>query len=124
MNSGGRGRGLSGPRPARGAVLVTGGAGYVGSHVVLALREAGYADGVFPAPFLAKPGRKKGQRSAENSQPNAPYTASPVSPPVVSGCLDTKMRWSHPVPGPGNADRPGPGGSAKTARSQRSTAWY
>ena len=42
MNSGGRGRGLSGPRPARGAVLVTGGAGYVGSHVVLALREAGY----------------------------------------------------------------------------------
>ena len=42
MNSGGRGYRLWGPRPARGTVLVTGGAGYVGSHVVLALCEAGY----------------------------------------------------------------------------------
>ena len=52
MNAGGRGcgpvRAAAGPGPGVGAgrdggsVLVTGGAGYVGSHVVLALCEAGY----------------------------------------------------------------------------------
>ena len=42
MNCGARGDRPWGPRAARGAVLVTGGAGYVGSHAVLALCEAGY----------------------------------------------------------------------------------
>ena len=42
MKSGARRDRPWGPPPARGAVLVTGGAGYVGSHAVLALCEAGY----------------------------------------------------------------------------------
>ena len=37
-------------------------------------------------------------------------SASPDSPPAVSGCLDIDMPLSNPVPGPGDGDRPCAGG--------------
>ena len=71
----------------------------------------------------AERAQKRSEQPAEWTVQND-ISASPDSPPAVSGCPDIDMPLSHPVPGPGDGDRLCAGGICETSRLQRSTAWY